>query len=238
MLDKRLYPSGALHGQVAHDIGRRIVSGSIAEGETLPREAELSQQFSVSRQAVREALKVLAAKGLVKSRRRAGTQVLPRSSWNLLDPDILAWHASDTLPPGFLDDLVEIRRLIEPAAAAYAASRGEPLKLAHIADALDSMRAAANDVERLYAADVAFHLAVFAASGNTLIDYLSTILAPLLEASFRLQHGAGHVPPELVLSMHQSVYDAIKGGDSVTARTAMESLLDSAVDQIVQATRG
>ena len=79
-MEKRLYPSAALHGQVAHDIGRQIVSGTIAEGRFLPREAELSERFGVSRQAVREGLKVLAAKGLVGSRRRAGTYVLPRSS--------------------------------------------------------------------------------------------------------------------------------------------------------------
>ena len=126
MIEKRLYPSVALHGQVAHEIGRRIVSGAVAEGEFLPRESELAEQFGVSRQAVREALKVLAAKGLVTSRRRAGTFVVPRANWNLLDPDVIAWHPPEKFSPAFLRDIIELRRLIEPAAAAFAAERGEP----------------------------------------------------------------------------------------------------------------
>ena len=125
MIDKRLYPSVALHGQVAHEIGRRIVSGAIAEGEFLPREAELAEQFAVSRQAVREALKVLAAKGLVTSRRRAGTYVMPRVD---LEPPRSRRHrlasAGRSCRPNSSSDLVELRRLIEPAAAEFAAERG------------------------------------------------------------------------------------------------------------------
>jgi DNA-binding FadR family transcriptional regulator len=124
--ESRLYPSKALHGQVAHKIGRRIAEGSISTGALLPREAELASQFGVSRQAIREALKVLAAKGLVASRRRTGTHVLPRSSWNLLDPDVLAWHPPERVPRDLLKDLIELRFLIEPAAAEAAASRASP----------------------------------------------------------------------------------------------------------------
>lgn len=229
MIDKRLYPLAALHGQVAHDIGRRIVSGGIREGEALPREAELSRQFAVSRQAVREALKVLAAKGLVTSRRRAGTHVVPRSAWNLLDPDVLAWHRPDALPPDFLSDLVELRRLIEPAAAEYAAQRGDTRRVAEIGAALDTMRASVDEPDRFYAADVEFHLAIFAASGNALIERLSTILGPLLEASFRMQRDVAN-DPESVVGIHNAVYDAIVDSDGVRARQAMAELLASATE--------
>ena len=74
----RLYPSGALHGRLAHALGGQIVSGAIRQGETLPHEVELASRHDVSRQAAREALKVLAAKGLVSTRRRAGTTVAAR----------------------------------------------------------------------------------------------------------------------------------------------------------------
>src|SRR5207244_4849669 len=124
--EKRLYPAVALHGRVAHEIGRRIVSGAIAEGSLLPRESELAAEHQVSRQAIREALKVLAAKGLVASRRRAGTRVRARAFWNLLDPNVLAWHPAGNVDPTFLNDLVELRQLIEPAAAELAARRREP----------------------------------------------------------------------------------------------------------------
>ena len=199
----------------------------------MPREAELSEQFSISRQAVREALKVLAAKGLVSSRRRAGTYVTPRAAWNLLDPDVLAWHPRGQLSPEFLGDLVELRRLIEPAAAAYAAERGDPARIAGIAAALEAMRRSIGDDKSYYPADAEFHVAIFAASGNTLIDRLSTILAPLLEASFVLQGRAGEPQAESV-AMHAAVYDAIVAGDGQKARGAMDAILTLASTEITQ----
>ena len=104
--------------------------------------SELAEQFGVSRQAVREALKVLAAKGLVTSRRRAGTFVVPRANWNLLDPDVIAWHPPEKFSPAFLRDIIELRRLIEPAAAAFAAERGGAEQVARIAAALAAMTSA------------------------------------------------------------------------------------------------
>jgi DNA-binding FadR family transcriptional regulator len=233
LIEKRLYPSAALHGQVAHEIGRQIVSGSIAQGAFLPREAEFAKTFGVSRQAIREALKVLAAKGLVSSRRRAGTHVLPRGSWNLLDPDVLAWHPAAALSPEFFSDLVELRRLIEPAAAQFAAARGDPERIARIGAALERMRCSTRDTEAYLEADADFHRAVFAASGNILIDHLSTILVPLYAVSFRLQAQAsgGH---ESSLVTHAAVYDAIVAGDPIKARRAMESILMLASSEITK----
>jgi DNA-binding FadR family transcriptional regulator len=232
LIEKHLYPSAALHGQVAHEIGRRIVSGGIAEGEFLPREAELSEQFSVSRQAIREALKVLAAKGLVKSRRRAGTYVTPRSSWNLLDPDVLAWHPPAELDPDFLADLVELRRLIEPAATQMAAKRGDPGRIEGIGAALARMREAIGNPIAYHSADAEFHMAIFAASGNTLIERLSNILGPLLEMSLRLQGevGVGH---ESSVAMHAAIYDAIVAGDVNRAKRALESVLSLAASEVL-----
>lgn len=233
MTDKRLYPSAALHGQVAHEIGRQIVSGGIPEGGALPREEELSRHFAVSRQAVREALKVLTAKGLVNSRRRAGTHVKARETWNLLDPDVLAWHEPGTLTPEFLKDLIELRRLIEPAAAAFAASRGDPERIDAIRAGLEKMQQSHGDPDRYFLGDIEFHLAIFSASGNTLIDRLSTILRPLFEASFRLQSGAAESLQDFVV-IHQRVYEAILAGDAERARTSMERLLDNATDTVAR----
>ncbi|MEO8667334.1 MAG: FadR/GntR family transcriptional regulator [Bauldia sp.] len=226
-MEKRLYPSAGLHGRVAHQIGRRIVSGEIAEGAILPREAELSEQFAISRQAVREGLKVLAAKGLVNSRRRAGTSVMPRTDWHLLDPDVIAWHPPVDRVPCFLNDLIEMRRLIEPAAAEYAAKRGGTQRVARIAAALEAMKQSVGDPEGFFSADIEFHLAVFSASRNALIDRLSNILAPLMEASFRVQQKAG-TALEYGIVLHQAVYDAIAAGEGAGARAAMEAVIASA----------
>ena len=237
MIDKRLYPAGALHGRVAHEIGRRIASGAIAEGALLPRESELAANHNVSRQAIREALKVLAAKGLVVSRRRAGTHVTSRQSWNLLDPDVLAWHPAGSLDPDFLKDLVELRRLIEPAAAEFAATRGERRHIDRITAATDRMREVveANDAEAYDAADVEFHSAVFSASGNILIERLSSILGPLYEVSFRLQRQAGGTL-EQAMAVHAAVHDAIVAGDGRRARRAMETILTYASSEIATVT--
>jgi DNA-binding FadR family transcriptional regulator len=233
LIDKRLYPAAALHGQVAHEIGRQIVSGAIAEGAYLPRESELATSHGVSRQAVREALKVLAAKGLVTSRRRAGTRVTPRQSWNLLDPDVLAWHPSHTIDPAFLNDLVGLRRLIEPAAAGSAAKRGDPVHLAAIGAVLERMRSAvdADDADGYRASDAEFHFAIFSASGNILIERLSSILGPLYDFSFRVQMQAGGTLQQAI-SLHVAVYDAIVAGDATRARRAMERILSKASTEI------
>src|SRR5437867_3062047 len=171
-MSNRTYPSLALPGRLAHEIGRQIVSGNRTEGELLPHETELAVQFDISRQAVREGLKVLAAKGLVTSRRRAGTHVAPRKSWNLLDPDVLAWCSPASLETIFIRDLVELRLLIEPAAAWMAASRADRAAVDAIGAALAEMRRTAAMSDEFYAADVAFHSAIFAASGNSLINQL------------------------------------------------------------------
>ncbi len=228
---KQLYPSRALHARLAHEIGRRIVTSHYAEGSSLPRESELAEQFGLSRQAVREALKVLAAKGLVASRRRTGTWVLPRSSWNLLDPDVLAWHSPDTIRREFLDDLIELRRVIEPPAAALAARRVDPERLARIKTALDGMRANVDDEAQFLQADAEFHAALLAASGNSLFERLSTIIVPVLDMSFRLQ-ARETWRFKIGVEQHAAVYEAIARGDPETAHDTMEEIVSNAQDTI------
>jgi GntR family transcriptional regulator, galactonate operon transcriptional repressor len=208
----------------------------IPEGGSLPRETEFAETFGVSRQAVREALKVLAAKGLVNSRRRAGTVVLPRSNWDLFDPDVLAWYPPGDIDGEFLNDLVKLRQLIEPSAAALAAARGEPERVARIGDALEAMRRATDDVNTFYEADTEFHSAIFAASGNALIDRLSTVIQPVLLASFMLQ--AKTDPPfEHSLMLHENLYRMIVQHDPGRAREAMEEILSVAASEVKALTR-
>lgn len=233
----RLYPSASQHGRVAHEIGRQIVTGSIKEGDTLPREAEFAARYGVSRQAVREALKVLAAKGLVQTRRRAGSVVPARRNWHLFDPDVLAWHMGPAkLPPGFLADLIELRGLIEPGAAAMAASRGKPDRIERIRTALGGMHAAEGEAAQ-YATDVAFHVAIFAASGNVLIERLSRILAPLLGASL-YEQGNLASSLEAAIAMHGATYECIANSDPDGARRSMEVMLGTAASGINRMRRG
>ncbi|HET7715305.1 MAG TPA: FadR/GntR family transcriptional regulator [Bauldia sp.] len=238
----------SVHGQVAHEIGRKIVSGAIPEGAFLPREAELAERYRASRQAVREALKVLAAKGLVTSRRRAGTHVLPKSHWNLLDPDVIAWFPPGAVTAGFLRDLVEVRRAIEPMAAGFAAQRGSEESIAAIGEALEMMRAVEKPSDAFFVADVAFHDAVLSASGNVIIDRLSQIIGPLLRTSFELHfHGVIdalanpneiRVAVDTSLDRHAAVYQAIRERDPARARAATEALLTQISAEVDFAVRG
>lgn len=227
MPNNRLYPSRALHARVAHEVGRRIVTRAYAEGSSLPRESELAEQFGVSRQAVREALKVLAAKGLVASRRRTGTSVLPRASWNLLDPDVLTWHSSETIGKDFLDDLIDLRWAIEPAAAELAARRVDPERLARIKAALDGMRANIDNEPLFLEADTEFHTALLTATGNGLFERLGTIIGPVLGMSFRVQ-AQETWRFKIGVEQHTAVYEAIARGDPKSARAMMEEIVSAA----------
>src|SRR5256885_11128886 len=125
------YPEQSLHGRIVHAIGRRIVTGNLQPGALLPAEPELG----ASRTVQREAIKVLAAKGLVESRPKTGTRVRPRQSWNLLDPDVLAWQREGAPPAAFLRKLTEVRGVVEPAAAELAGERASRRELAAIEQA-------------------------------------------------------------------------------------------------------
>src|ERR1700754_1983675 len=90
------------HDQIVEEIGLQIVGGVLVTGEQIPPEPVLAEKLGVGRLAVREAMKTLAAKGMVGIRPKTGTQVLPRGSWNLFDPNVLQWHAAVSLDAKFV----------------------------------------------------------------------------------------------------------------------------------------
>lgn len=231
MPNDRTYPNSGLHGHVVYQIGRQIVSGQIAVGSDLPREVELQERFGTSRQAIREAIKVLAAKGLIEPRRRRGTRVRPRDTWNLLDPDILMWHAPDGFGPAFLADLLELRSTIEPAAAELAARRGDAARIAELGAAIEDMRLAGRDPAKFYDADIRFHIGLLLASGNSLFAQLATSVRAALTASFRLQEQIGG-PQENGHAIHAAVYHAIVAGDTARARAAMAFVIEAAAIEL------
>ncbi len=226
-----LAATNAVFARIARDIGQQIANGLIPEGAFLPKETELQEEFGASRQAVREALKVLGAKGMIIARKRAGTSVSPRTDWNLLDPDVLSWHAPRSLPDNVLRDLVGLRRVIEPFAVTLAAQNADAASLDKIGTALEEMRVGTVDRDLFYNADIAFHLSIFEASGNSLVQRLSTIIAPLLMKSFDLQKEA-HEDLWQGYEAHAAVFDAIKSGDGLTASAAMDVLLDRSTTEV------
>src|ERR687887_1744910 len=142
MTKRRTYPRRGLHGAVVHEIGVRILDGELKPGDTLPDNGSLTES-EVSRTVVREAIKVLAAKGLVESRPKTGTRVRRREDWNLLDPDVLAWLQDDDVSEEMLRKLTEVRRIIEPAAAELAAARAGAREIAAMQNAFVQMEMSA-----------------------------------------------------------------------------------------------
>ena len=215
---------GRIHARIVAELGARIVRGELAPGDVLPTEAALGGRLGVSRTSVREAMKVLAAKGLVRARTKTGTVVQPRGGWNMLDPDLLGWLSASGDPVPFLRDLFDVRRMIEPAAAGLAAERINAASAARIAAAYDAMAREARNVETAVARDRDFHIAILEATGNDILLALGRVIEAALIASFRITTG---MPGALehTLPQHRAVMEAILRRDPAGARLAMEALL-------------
>lgn len=219
------YSRRGVHGQVVDTLGRRIVQGAIAPGELIDP-ADVEREVRVSRTVVREAIKVLAAKGLVDALPRRGTYVLPREQWNLLDADIMRWrHTGDGEQDAeLLDNLSELRWLVEPFAARLAAQRRTTADLAELGAALKALGEGATVGEHT-AADLAFHRAMLAATHNELMARLDVVLEPALRARDALtfpHRDRGY------LDLHAAVLEAVRAGDAEQAAKAMADLLSQA----------
>jgi DNA-binding FadR family transcriptional regulator len=204
-------------------IGQAIVGGMFPPGTVLPREADLMAEFGVSRTSLREAVKVLAAKGLVETRQKVGTRVRPREEWNVFDTELLAWHHAQGMDESILKDLIELRQTLEPTAAQLAAGRATMSDLARIEQSLRAMREH-TDAAGYAAADVQFHLAVYAASHNALLTRFGHLVADFLQTSFAVQQAAAEqhgFDLDVDVRMHHDVYDAVNRGAAAEASDAM-----------------
>ncbi|SEB04232.1 FadR/GntR family transcriptional regulator [Variovorax sp. YR216] len=208
----------SMHAQIVRDLGMRIVSGEYKPGERLPAEASLCAAYDVSRPVLREATRVLVAKGLVVSKQRAGAIVRARSDWHLLDPDVLYWLIQTKPQREFVETLLTVRRIFEPAAAALAARVATPEKLEGISEAYAGMEAASTP-EELLEPDLAFHRRIAEATGNDLLAYIGNMLSLALRESIKLssQHPNTHA---LSLPRHKAILTAILNHDSLAARQA------------------
>ena len=218
-----------LRGAVAHYLGTAIVSGRIAPGETLTGEVANAEALDVSRSAYREAVQVLTAKGLVESRPKAGTRVLPRSRWNILDPAVLAWAFSGEPDIQFIRDLFELRAIVEPAAARLAAERRGKDDVRAMKDALARMRRHTLATEAGRTADRDFHDAVLLATQNNALIALTASIGAAVNWTTQFKQRQRALPRDPVPD-HARVYDAIAAGDVDAAGAAMRTLVDLALD--------
>jgi DNA-binding FadR family transcriptional regulator len=217
-----------------HEIGVRIVDGELKPGETLPDNGFVGDA-EVSRTVVREAIKVLAAKGLVESRPKVGTRVRPRRDWNLLDPDVLAWQLEAGPPREFLQDALELRQLIEPAAARLAAGRATDDEIAALEEAFAAM-SDAEDLEASIDADVRFHSILLQAAHNELLEHLSSIVTAVLRMLFAFSSRRPRTFTR-ALPLHEAIIEAVESHDPEAAEAAVLRLLEDTAKNIKRALR-
>jgi len=222
-------PGRRLHGALAHKLGTDILAGVFAPGDVLPGEVAFSEELEVSRSAYREAIQVLTAKGLVASRPKAGTKVLPRDRWNLLDPDVLGWAFAGEPDTQFVRSLFELRAIVEPSAARLAAMRRDKADLKAMKDALATMRSETLTTEAGCAADREFHNAILQATRNSALVTLSASIGAAVKWTTQFKQRSRALPRN-PMPDHVRVYDAIAAKDGEAAAQAMHELIELALD--------
>jgi DNA-binding FadR family transcriptional regulator len=225
-------PIRNIHEYLATKLGREIVGGYYQPGDQLPNEVDLRDQLSVSRTALREAYRVLGAKGLIASRQNVGTRVRPKSDWNMLDPDVMTWHLDSGPSEEFIAALFDLRQMIEPAAAARAAHLGDAEAIARMAQAYEDMAQEKGSEDDLIDADVRFHQEILAATHNPLVGTLGTLIHTALVGSFRLGWPSAATMSDVRLAQHRDVLDAIRNHQPEEARYRMAMLLEISMDDI------
>ena len=217
-------PTGAAKKAV-EILGRRITNNLYLSGEIMPTEIELAESLGVSRATVRDAIKVLSGKGLVRTARRYGTRVRPVTEWNLLDGDVVAWH-EPTHPRvrRMFVETTELRAIIEPAAAALAAERATDEQVHVIVESAYAMRQE-HDLTALFAADCWFHATLLDATGNDMMRQLRQIIVTMLRISYEVGVIIGD-DGDIGRDGHILVAEAVRGRHPEVARREMEKMLE------------
>ncbi|MCR5858141.1 FadR/GntR family transcriptional regulator [Mesorhizobium sp. J428] len=220
------------HALVVDALGRAIVGGDYPRGSTLPGDFELAARFGVSRTVLREAMKTLAAKGMIVAKARIGTRVTDKSTWNYFDADILRWHLDNGADSRFMTHLAEMRLAFEPYAARLACRHATPKDveqmLAH-ADAMENARS----LEEFALADLAFHMALAEASKNPFMYSVGTLVEAALVTSFRLSSPFGEAARQSSSAdKHRRIARAILRKDEDEAAAAVEVVITEGRDRV------
>jgi DNA-binding FadR family transcriptional regulator len=226
-----MFPRG-LHGQLLDLLGQALTSGEYPTGSVL-RIEELSVRYGVSRTVVREAVRVLEAMNMVRSRPRIGTVVRPAAEWNLFDPQLIRWRLAGDHRGVQVRHLSQVRAAVEPAAAALAAREATAEQRAELRRLADEMarHAEAGDTDGFVGADIEFHRLVLTASGNDMFAHLADLTAEVLRGRAEL-HLMPPTPAPTATHRHAAVADAVASGDGETAERLLRQIVLAAVEEL------
>lgn len=212
-----------LNVYIAQQIATQIISGNLPVGSKLPNELELCKTFGVSRTALRESIKLLASKGLISSKPKVGTFILPRKSWHFLDRQLLEWLKDNEDPQHFLEQFLGLRKAIEPAACALSALNASDEQRQQLTQQFQLMENASqnSDADAWTKADLEFHSLIFQSTANAFFTPFGNLLTTVYKSFFNHTSVRG----SFCIKEHKAVYKAIMDRESETARDASNILL-------------
>ncbi|KQN53451.1 FCD domain-containing protein [Erwinia sp. E602] len=213
-------------------LGEEIVTGKYLPGAPLPSEADLCEQFTTSRNIIREVFRSLMAKRLIEMKRYRGAFVTPRNQWNYLDSDVLQWSLSSDYDPRLIAAMNEVRVLVEPQVARWSAERATSADLAAIEQAYGDMVAHREDRDAFNQADIRYHEAVMASVHNPVLQQLNVAIGQLQQAVFTrtFMPDEGNMPR--TLAEHKALFDAIRHQDADAAEQAAKSMIASSTARL------
>lgn len=220
--------------RIVEALGIAIVTKRFNQQTGFPFEAQLCETYGASRPVVREAVKMLTAKGLLRPRQRAGTIVRPECDWNLLDPDVLRWMLQLDFSIDLLIEFTEMRMAIEPRAAGLAAQCATGAQRSAIMTAIDRMAAAEEGRDDPLEADIAFHKAVIEASNNRFMRQFTDLSEATLRFSIRRTNAYAGVSRASATD-HRRVAAAILEGDPQKSSLLTGQLIGGALDLLLTA---
>ncbi len=220
-----------LHEQVARNLSLSIIRKELEPGSLLPNEDELCQQFDVSRTVIREAIRIMDARGLVEVRPRIGTRICPPSRWALTDPTLLHWQLESAPDFRLIQNLYELRNMIEPMVAKLTTQRASDEEIAEICQVFEEMKNA-RTLEEHIQADLKLHLAILDACGNKLVrSPLRPLIENTLGSSFRLFIRSLDKAKQS-LPLHEAVVEAIRTRKPEEAANAMRAMVTSSAEDV------
>lgn len=218
--------------------GNDIIQGVYPKGTLLPPETDLCKVYDISRATLREVIKVLSAKKLIDTQSKKGILVNPREEWNYLDTDVLNWVLATGENYDFIQTLLEMRQVVEPAIAEWAALRATAADLAEMEAALIDMAGQYEDKQRFNLADIRFHKALNASAHNYVIKQLGEAIGALQQVVFDATYLQDDAVKEITIKQHRELFDAVRMKNPRVAKKISASMIEGVVERLTDKRQG